>query len=129
MKLFVDLRDFCYVRAQKKHNEKYAENEHKFDLKILFAPYYMIVPLILSFYIHKSGNNLNLVENNLMNILIVVTPLIIIYNLIFNFFYAKTKTVPIDREMNEEKYKKLTWESNLVLILGLLLFVSIPFLF
>jgi len=89
----------------------------------------MVVPLILSFYIHKSGNNLNLVENNLMNIIIVVTPLIIIYNLIFNFFYAKTKTVPIDREMDEEKYKKLTRESNLVLISGLLLFVSIPFLF
>lgn len=129
MELFVDLRDFCYVRARKKYNEKYAESEHKLDLKILFAPYYMIIPLVLSFYIHKSENNLNFVENNLMNTIIVVAPLVIIYNLVFNFFYSKTKTVPIDKEMKEEKYKKLTWKSNILLITGLVLFISTPFLF
>lgn len=128
MELFVDLRDFCYIRARKKYDERYAEKEHKFYLKVLLAPYYMALLVVFSLLVHKSGNNLNFVEDDSMNIVVVMTPLVVIYIIIFNYIYSKTKTIPIDKEMEEKKYKNLTLKSNIVLISGILLFVLAPFL-
>lgn len=129
MKLFSELRDFFFVRARKKHNEAYAEKEHKFDLKVLFFPYYMFILLVVSFAIYKSGGNLNFVENNLINTIIVMTPLVIVYNWFFNFIYSKAEDIPIDKEMNNHKYKTLSRKSVAILIIGLLSFLLIPILF
>ena len=121
--------DFCYVRAQKKYDDKYAKNEHKFYLKVLFAPYYMSILVILSVLINRSGSNLSFVQNDFINVIIVMTPVVVIYILAFNFVYSKTESVPIDKEMEEGKYKKLVRKSNLVLIVGVMLFSLAPFIF
>lgn len=127
--LFIELRDFCYVRAKKKYDDKYAKNEHKFYLKVLFTPYYMAILVILSGLINKSGSNLNFVQDDFMNVIIVMTPLVVIYILVFNFICSKTEAIPIDKKMEEGKYKKLVRKSNLVLIVGIMLFLLVPFLF
>ena len=129
MKIFAELRDFLFNRARKKHNERYAEKEHKFDLKILFVPYYFAILLVVSFAIYKSGSDLNFVENNLINTIIVMSPVVIVYNWLFNFIYSKALEIPIDKEMDDRKYQTLARKSTIILISGLLLFVLTPFLF
>ena len=128
MKLFTELRDFFFIRARKKHNEAYAQKVYKFDLKVLFGPYYMSILVIVSFVIYKSGGNLNFVENDLINTIIVVSPLVMVYNWFFNFIYAKAEDIPIDKEM-DNKYKTLSRKCVAIFIIGLLSIFLIPILF
>jgi quinol-cytochrome oxidoreductase complex cytochrome b subunit len=125
--LYIELRDFCYVRSHKRYGDKYAKSEHKFDLKVLFSPYYMAILIIISGLINKSGGNLNFVENNFINTIIVMSPVVIVYNWLFNFIYSKAVEISIDKEMDDRKYQTLARKSTVIFIIGLLLFFLTPF--
>jgi hypothetical protein len=126
LKLLADMRDFCYVRAEKKHGVKYAEKEHKFDLKVLFSPYFIAFLTILAILKYKTGIMFNITDIELIQIILVMTPAVILYNIIFNYIYTKLSLFPMDKNMGEKKYKSLSWKSILVLLIGSALVVLIP---
>lgn len=122
----VDLRDFIFVLLMKHNDEPYAEKEYKFMVKLWCAWFYMAPFMWLAIIQYKLGvDPLFVTDNKYLNLAIPLL-LLIPYNLIFKKIFKWISIFPIDKRMNENKYKHLRNKAFYITIFGIALNSVIP---
>jgi len=122
----VDLRDFIFVLLIKHNDEPYAEKEYKFIVKLWCAWFYMAPFMWLAIIQYKLGMNALLVTDNKYINLAIPLLLLIPYNLIFKIIFRWISIFPIDKNMNEIKYRHLRNKSIYIFLFGIVLNSIIP---
>lgn len=127
LKHLADRRDFCFVCLKQRNGEKYAEQEYKLLLKILCGAYYMSLFNFRDIFQFKAGIAIPLImKDTILGLLIFGSVFLILYNLLFRCLFNKMSPLPIDKNMQAEKFKFLMRKTIVFVIIGIALMVLIP---
>ncbi len=128
IKQLVDFRDFCYVRLEKHEGEGSAKGWYKIQLMGFFVLYYIAFLFLPAFVINRTGIVLPAIiySGNPLVDLFTSLLLFVPYILLSLYLFRKMAFYPINKQIPEQKYKRLNKKLYIHLLIGGVLCFLLP---
>ncbi|QHT66797.1 hypothetical protein GXP67_09070 [Rhodocytophaga rosea] len=116
IKHLVDLRDFCYVMLKKRWGEAYAEQGYAFRFIVFHCGYYIAFWTLIAILQYKAGIPVSpIVKDNFIIKVLCGFLAFLPYYFLMKYLLRRIESIPIDKNMSDEKYKLLMRKSILTL--------------